>query len=195
VTTLHLSRDERVSSILHAASEIVMESGVEAATITAIATRSGVSRQWLYDFFPDVNAIFGALYDEVQSKYFSSPEVPLPKTSNFGDFVKQQSSIYLTMPVAYAMVTSYALNGGSRSSSSGSALRAMMLKSFETDWVDPLVAVGFARAEVFGTILTITNAAVGLNIAINEGLTTYEVAEHRLHAIIDAMMGTASTPA
>ncbi len=194
MTTLHLSRDERVTSILQAASEIVMESGVEAATITAIATRSGVSRQWLYDFFPDVNAIFSALYDEVQRKYFANADIPAPKTAFFGDYVKQQSSIYLTMPVAFAMVTSYALNGGSRNSSSGAALRAMMIQSFETDWVDPLVAVGFGRAEVFGTILTITNAAVGLNIAINEGLTTHDVAERRLHAIIDAMMGTASEP-
>ena len=47
MTTIHLTRDERISTILQAASEIVVESGVEAATITAIANRSGVSRQWL----------------------------------------------------------------------------------------------------------------------------------------------------
>ncbi len=195
MTTIHLSRDERIGTILQATSEIVMESGVEAATITSIATRSGVSRQWLYDFFPDVNAIFAALYDEVQRKYFATNPVALPRTADFSEYVKRQSSVYLTMPVAYAMVTSYALNGGSRSSSSAAALREMMLQTFETDWVAPLVEAGFGRDAVLGSILTVTNAAVGLNIAINEGLTSYEVAERRLHAIVDAIMGTASDPA
>jgi AcrR family transcriptional regulator len=194
MTTIHLSRDERVSTILQAASEIVMESGVEAATITAIANRSGVSRQWLYDFFPDVNAIFAALYDEVERKYFHTDNVVKPKTESFSNYVKRQSSVYLTMPVAFAMVTSYALNGGARNSESGAALRAMMIGTWEKSWVDPLVEAGFGRSEVFGSILTITNAAVGLNIAINEGLTTHEVAERRLHAIIDAIMGSASDP-
>ena len=194
MTTVHLTRDERIGTILQAASEIVIESGVDAATITSIANRSGVSRQWLYDFFPDVNAIFTALYDEVQEKYFHVDDVVAPKNLGFADYVKAQSDVYLTMPTAFAMVTSYAFNGGARNSTSGGALRRMMIASFEEAWVDPLVAVGYSRADVFGSILTITNAAIGLNIAIAEGLTTFAVAQNRLHAIIDAIIGSSSKP-
>lgn len=194
MTTVHLSRDERIETILQAASEIVMESGVEAATITSIANRSGVSRQWLYDFFPDVTAIFRALYDEVQEKYFHMDNSVEPKNFDFADYVKAQSAVYLTMPVSFAMVASYALNGGARGSSSGAQLRELMIDSFDEAWVQPLIAVGYTREEVFGSIVTITNTAIGLNIAINDGLTTYDVAVRRLNGVIDSLMGAASTP-
>ena len=117
-----------------------------------------------------------------------------PKNLDFAEYVKRQSTIYLTMPAAFAMVTSYALNGGARTSSSGAALRAMIIRTFEEAWVEPLIAVGYAREDVFGSIMTVTNAAVGLNIAVAEGLTTFAIAEHRLHRVIDAIIGTSSTP-
>jgi AcrR family transcriptional regulator len=188
MTTIHLSRDERLTSILRAASEIIMESGIESTTITAIATRSGVSRQWLYDFFPDVEAILRALYVEAQRQYFTDDVMVLPGSEGYREFVQRGSLEWLRMPVAFAMLTSYALNGGSRNTTSGLTLRAFILETFERRWIDPLTAFGYGREALYGSIMTIINAAVGLNVAVAEGLTTMEVAERRLGTIIDAIL-------
>lgn len=187
MTTIHLSRDERLTSILKAAAEIIMESGIESTTITAIATRSGVSRQWLYDFFPDVEAILQALYVEAQEQYFSHEPLRLPGDADFVEFVKRGALCWLRMPVPFAILTCYALNGGTRSSATSSTLRSFILEHFERSWIDPLVAFGYARAVLYGSVMTIINTALGLNIAVSEGLTTYEVAEQRLFTVIEAL--------
>jgi AcrR family transcriptional regulator len=188
MTTIHLSRDERVTSILKAASEIIMESGIEATTVTAIAARSGVSRQWLYDFFPDVEAILQALYVEAQQQYFVEEPLMLPGDPEFTDFVRRGAVAWLRMPVPFAILTSYALNGGTRSSATSSTLRSYILEHFERTWVDPMVAFGYSRAVLYGSIMSIINTALGLNVAISEGLTTYEVAEERLFTIVEALL-------
>ncbi len=188
MTTIHLSRDERLSSILKAASDIIMESGIEATTITAIATRSGVSRQWLYDFFPDAESILRALYMEAQREFFIDDPLMLPGEEDFVAFVVRGSMAWLHMPVAFARLTMYALNGGTRNSTGGTSLRSFILENFERSWIDPLVAFGYGRAVLYGSIMTIINTAVGLNIAVADGLTTYEVAEHRLSTVIEALI-------
>jgi AcrR family transcriptional regulator len=190
MTTIHLSRDERLTSILKAASDIIMESGIEATTVTAVATRSGVSRQWLYDFFPDVEGILRALYVEAQDQYFNHEPLHLPGDADFTAYVKRNALAWLQMPVPFAMLTSYALNGGSRHATSSSTLRSFILEHFERSYVDPLVAFGYARAVLYGSIMTIINTALGLNVAVAEGLTTYEVAEQRLFTVIDAILAT-----
>ena len=194
MTTIHLSRDERMSTILRAATEIVMESGIESATITSIANRSGVSRQWLYEFYPDVESILAAMYEEAQREFFQREGRPQPRTTNFIDAVKSETCVFLRMPVAFAMVVSYALNGGARNSIRGATLRKLILDSYESGWVEPLLAAGFSREEIYGSIMTLTNAAVGLNIAVSEGFTTLEIAERRLIGVVDSLIGSASQP-
>jgi AcrR family transcriptional regulator len=190
MTTIHLSRDERLTSILRAASDIIIESGIEATTITAIATRSGVSRQWLYDFFPDVEAIMRALYEEAQREFFVDGPLLLPGDDDFVDFVKRGAVAWLQMPVAFAILTSHALNGGVRSNSPSVTLRSFILESFERSWIDPFIAFGYAREVLYGSIMTIISTAVGLNIAVAEDLTTYEVAERRLFTVIEAIIAS-----
>jgi AcrR family transcriptional regulator len=183
-----------MSSILHAATDVVMEKGIEAATITAIANRSGVSRQWLYDFFPDVDSILAALYEETQREYFTGPRFDPSTATTFAEYVEKESLAFLDMPVAFAIVTSYALNGGTSKSSSGSALRDLILDSYEQAWVTPLVKIGFTREQVYASIVAITNCIVGLSIAIHEGLTSRDIAEQRVIAVVRAIVGDTEFP-
>jgi len=183
-----------MSSILQAAMDVVMEKGIEAATVTAIANRSGVSRQWLYDFFPDVDSILAALYEETQREYFAAPRAQRPPASNFADFVEQETLIWLELPVAFCIVTSYALNGGTANANSGSTLRNLILGSFDDVWVAPLVKAGYTSEEVYASIITITNCVVGLAIAVHEGLTTKEHARARVSSVVHAVVGEAPMP-
>jgi AcrR family transcriptional regulator len=52
-----------VAAILDAAAELVAEVGVEGLTVQALADRARTSKSSLYHFFPDVQAVLGALLD------------------------------------------------------------------------------------------------------------------------------------
>ena len=102
----HLTRDARISSILEATSDLIMKSGVRSVTMKAIANESGVSRQWMYKFFPDVESIPHALFVEVQTNYFGTLEAAEPRTPDFQLSIADRVSSFLDMPVTFAMLTS-----------------------------------------------------------------------------------------
>ena len=160
----------------------------------AIANESGVSRQWMYEFFPDVESILHALFVEVQTNYFETLEAAEPRTPDFQTSIAERVSRFLDMPVTFAMLTSYALNGGAHQGSAGSQLRTLIWDTFEATWIEPLVVAGFVREGVVASLLTLTNAAIGLNIAVAEGLTTRAIAEQRLLELVQAIIGLSATP-
>jgi len=53
--------ERRVAQLLEAAASVMAEVGYEAATMTAIAERAGASIGTLYQYFPDRDAVVGAL--------------------------------------------------------------------------------------------------------------------------------------
>ncbi len=59
----HARGQRRVAAILDAASAILVEGGLAALTVDAVAKRSGTSKSSMYHFFPDRDAIVGALAD------------------------------------------------------------------------------------------------------------------------------------
>ena len=59
--TLSDKRARTVESILGAAMLIVAEEGIAALSMSALATRAGVSRQTLYNYFPDVDAVLAGM--------------------------------------------------------------------------------------------------------------------------------------
>jgi AcrR family transcriptional regulator len=55
-------REAVTEAILEAAEAVAVESGLEAASAAAIATRAGVAVGTLYNYFPDREGIFAALF-------------------------------------------------------------------------------------------------------------------------------------
>lgn len=56
-------RSRTVGSILSAAMLIVTEEGIAALSMSALAARAGVSRQTLYNYFPDVDAVLASMVE------------------------------------------------------------------------------------------------------------------------------------
>lgn len=56
-------RSRTVHGILGAAMGIVTEEGVAGLSMSALAQRAGVSRQTLYNYFPDIEAVLAALVE------------------------------------------------------------------------------------------------------------------------------------
>jgi|GEM_PF-1825946 len=192
MSSTYLKRDQRVTTIIQAASQLVVEGGLEAATVTAIAHRAGVSRQWLYELFPDVDAILTAMYEQSVLEYFPALTSVTPEKDGYPEYVKVSVERYLTMPTAFAVVISAALHQVGETASLG-VLRDRILHSFDVEVVTPLEQAGFDRNNAFASVIAVAETAAGLNIAIARGLTTLEAAKRTLGHVVDAVTRSIST--
>jgi AcrR family transcriptional regulator len=181
----HKPHDERVRQLLDATCAIIVEDGVAAVTLTAIAKRSGVSRQWLYEFFPDLESIYVSLYEEARRDYLHGDNRPDLANTDMAGYLKWEIESYLMMPVACAILGNYALNGGSGDGLQGTLLRTFILDGIVKFWVNPMVELGYQREEIMGSVIVLMTSLFGLIIAIDARLTTLEIARERMHAVID----------
>ena len=193
----HLSREARLERLLNVADDLVTESGINAVTMTAIAERSGVSRQWLHEFFPDVESIYIALYLQYRTDFIVDEPIEI---RNIGDLEHQTTTeclALLDLPVASAIILSYALNSvGRESSTSGRpSLREVFMANLDARYVQPLVEVGYDRDEVTATVLTIVNMSLGLVMASRDGQIDRAVTAKRMVDVLRAVINdTVRTP-
>ena len=183
-----LSHEERFNAILEVSRSLIEESGIQSVTLTAIAMRSGVSRQWLYEFFPDINAIFAFVYAESQRVHFYEEHASQIVTGDLQAYLEGRALNYLDLPVASAIIGMHALNGGAKSTPSDITLRDSIYANLNQVWVEPMVARGLNRQDLMASIVSLVNTIFGLVIAIDNGLTTREVAQRRLTSTIGAVM-------
>jgi AcrR family transcriptional regulator len=186
----HLSREARLERLLMAASDLVTESGINSVTMTAIAERSGVSRQWLHEFFPDVESIYIALYWQYRNDYISDEPATIRSLADLEKLTCTECVALLDLPVASAIILSHALtNFGSESSNSGRpSLREVLMGNLEVRYVQPLVALGYDRDEIIATVLTIVNMSLGLIIAARNGRLEREATAQRMIDVVKAVI-------
>lgn len=65
----YLTADVRRSLILQAASHLIARDGLNGLTMVAVAKEAGVSRQLVYDHFPDLPTLFEAVFAEQARRY------------------------------------------------------------------------------------------------------------------------------
>jgi AcrR family transcriptional regulator len=65
----YLSAGERRALILRAASRLISRDGLNGLTMVAVAKEAGVSRQLVYDHFPDLPTLFEAAFAEQAQLY------------------------------------------------------------------------------------------------------------------------------
>jgi AcrR family transcriptional regulator len=187
----HLSREIRLEKLLIAASEIITESGISAVTMTAIAERSGVSRQWLHEFFPDVESIYVALYLQYRTDFVVESNAEIRSIADLASQISEECISILDLPVAPAVVLTHALHGLNRSphSSLRPTLHEVFTHNLEVRYVQPLVSAGYDRNEVLATVLTIVNTTLGLVIASRNAKLDREVTTRLILDIVNAVIG------
>jgi AcrR family transcriptional regulator len=65
----YLPAGERRSLIVEAASRLISREGLNGLTMVAVAKEAGVSRQLVYDHFPDLPTLFAATFAEQSRQY------------------------------------------------------------------------------------------------------------------------------
>ncbi len=178
---------QRIDAVVAVTTELIGTEGVRNVTLASIAESTGITRQWLHQLFPDLHAIYALIYEQMKKDYLRIDQ-PLPNDrAERIEFQCAQVPRWLDMPVAHAILGTYILNGSTRNSSQGSALRERMIDDMNRGWVAQLTEQGFAAENISSGILILLNSLFGVVIAVNDGLTGCAAAEIRLVALIRAL--------
>ena len=173
----HMKRDERVNSILDATRGLLLESGIESVTITTIAARAQVSRQWLYEIFPDVESILTELYIQAREQFFSAFSViSFDDGASPRELVEQRSDMLIEMPELYVRFLAYFLNSGLTHSVAVESVRQTIYADIEAKWVTPFLPFGLDRDVTFASIISVMQTALTLRIATLDGQISAEAA-------------------
>lgn len=183
---LHTADRER--SIIRAACQEIEEKGVSGISLTAIAKRAGVSRQWLYGFFPDLESLLMAIFRLAQGAEVQSDRGPEAVPVSVNEYLKGQTLRWITMPVAAAQVALYGTYSMIRGGPGPQRLHALMTDAVAQSWVKPLGTIGVSRSVAWSAGVTVSSAAYAERLAIHQGLTTRHDAREHLLATIDAVI-------
>jgi AcrR family transcriptional regulator len=184
----HFSYEVRLESLLTATSELLSEVGPNAVTLTAVAARATVSRQWLWEFFPDLDSLYAELFYRLRVEYLDMI-VESPETSaSLDQYFRAESWALVRMPTAAAMLGSYALNSHGSGSLTQSKLVASFYDYVNVRWIEPMMDAGFSRDDAWASTSLILNVAFGFSIGLETGATTAEVAQRRLARVIDSAL-------
>lgn len=125
----------RLASFLDAAADLFVEAGFEAATMTAIAERSGASIGTLYHYFPDKRAVASALVrqyaGEIEAQWKPLMEqAPKLTPQQFGElFIERMTQFVRERPAYLALLS--APTRFSRDPAARQALRSMIAHAFK----------------------------------------------------------------
>lgn len=183
----YLSGVERELAIVAAACSLIEECGVAAVTNTAVAARADVTRQWLYEFFPDTESILVAVYAQWERCFRRDALVACGNYVSLNDHLKEVSEHWLTMPVASAMVGLYALYCNRDGDGTAARVHRHIITNLDEGWVTPLVDAGLDRDRAAACVLGMNATAYAQRVAIHNELTTLDAARWYLHAVIDGL--------
>ncbi len=184
----HFSYEVRLESLLTTTSELLCEVGPNAVTLTAVAARANVSRQWLWEFFPDLDSLYAELSNRLRIEHLDLVVDAPSDMASLSDYFTAESWALVQMPTSAAMLGSYALNSHGSTSLTQSKLVAAFYDYVNARWINPMTAEGFTRDDAWASTSLILNVAFGFSIGLENGSTTADVARRRLAKVIDSAL-------
>ena len=178
---------QRIDAVVAVTTELIGTDGVHNVTLASIAERTGITRQWLHQLFPNLHAIYALIYEQMKKDYLRiDQQLPLDRAERI-EFQCAQVPQWLDMPVAHALLGTYILNGSARNSSEGTTLRDRLIDDMDRGWVAQFAEQGIAAENISSGILILLNSLFGVVIGIHDGLTGRAAVELRLVALIRAL--------
>jgi hypothetical protein len=156
--------------------------------LTAVAARANVSRQWLWEFFPDLDSLYAELFHRLRHEHLDVVVGTPEHSASLDQYFRSESWALVAMPTSAAMLGSYALNSHGSTSLTQSKLVAAFYDYVNARWIEPMTAAGFTRDDAWASTSLILNVAFGFSIGLETGATTAEVAQRRLAKVIDSAL-------
>ena len=191
---IRMAHGERATSILLTAGSILHESGVQAVTIVAIASRLGVSRQIIYTHFHTVEEILDSLYQRILNQHYTSVHPLDVGRDDFLDEVIYRVRHLFEMPVEDFTVVSLAFHASPNSDASTWRLNQKLREIAELNWIAPLVESGVDPVSALSGVYAIFGAAMQLRELVDSGRLTVTAAHAELERMTRAIMHESARP-
>lgn len=144
---------ERRQRILDAARYLILRQGLRATTMEGVAREAGVAKPTLYAYFPDKDAVFAAIVDELIADVVQGFDAAL---RGHGDVVARVGNAIAAKYKIVARVLEGSPHGeelyGEHERSAAAQFRAVEVK-VETDVTEALRSAGVERARPLAQLL------------------------------------------
>jgi AcrR family transcriptional regulator len=179
--------DDRRDHVIDAASDLLESRSIQDISMSSVAEAAGMSRVWIYRFFPDLASIFFEVYARSPMGMASATPAPPEQITALRSFMINRIDDYLDVRPACAIVGAYSLNCVRSTDSELASLADRVFSDLREAWVQPLVSLGNDSHDVWSKIVVFLNVHYGLVISVHRGLVSREAASRRLEEVIHAL--------
>ncbi len=184
--TKHVSQDDRRRMIVNAASELIEEQGVLALSMRAVADRAGITRVWLYNYFPDVDAVMLGVWNQWRIDLAGTTDFEPPRGRSVRDYLTNLVTLWLQMPTAAAMIGLHASTYMGMANDGPSSFIRTINADVERRWTLPLIASGVEHDRAVAAVVRVQASGLSTIIAFRRGLLTKENTVKTLNELISA---------
>jgi len=186
----YLGKDDRRKSLLNAAAELVEEAGWGVLNMSALAERAGVSRQLVYQHFPNLESLLGATAWAIFTDTMQGTALAI--TSNPDD-IKQaiRSAVFvsLDMPVGKGDALWQLIAGSGLNSPELETIRLGIRGVILKLWVPAIrKAKGLDQAAATGLGWMVILSFWGIRQLIRDGVLSREQGISQFDALLDRLI-------
>jgi AcrR family transcriptional regulator len=188
-----LTREQRSASIVDAARDLSFEGGFESVTMQGLATRCGITRQTLYQYFHSLDDVFDALFFRVFAEVILNwAPFTVIDEAFYRRVVSRVDFFWQIDPSIHRVVASTIF-----AEPHGEHARLKMRKRFsdqiDSNWIDPLVKIGFEREVAYSSVYAILGVTLHLRFLIDDGAVSLARARERVLTIVRALIPSSTT--
>jgi AcrR family transcriptional regulator len=192
MTRSRLNEDHRYGLLIDVISETLENKGVRGLTISSVAQASGLSRQWVYHFFPDINAAYSALYTRATRVYFANATPSPCDPDEWAEWLINRMLPLLDMAASDAIACNFILNEPSTENPGVAVLRDRMIEQFTQAWAGPFIECEVSYAQLNAVMTTLLSVVFGLALSISRGATDRQCAEGTVVTIVGSFLTAVS---
>jgi AcrR family transcriptional regulator len=182
-----LTRDQRRSSILDVAGDLVDQEGDDAITMSEIAIRVGISRQSIYTHFRSSDQILEAFYRQTIRQYFFELGSITPVTTSLRGSGFALLSRALVVPARLHRVVYSAFFAGPNGKTALASTQQRLYELIESEWIEPVSAKGVDRAVARCAVYATFSSMLQFRELMDRGLISFDDASLQLWRLTKTM--------
>ncbi|WP_414675801.1 TetR/AcrR family transcriptional regulator [Limnobacter sp.] len=186
----YLGKEDRRKSLLNAAAELVEEAGWGVLNMSALADRAGVSRQLVYQHFPNLESLLGATAWAIFTDTMHGTALAI--TSNPHDIkqaIRAAVFVSLDMPVGKGDALWQLIAGSGLNSPELETIRLGIRGVILKLWVPTMrKAKGLDQAAATGLVWMVILSFWGIRQLIRDGVVSREQGIVQFDALLDRLI-------
>jgi AcrR family transcriptional regulator len=184
-TRPYLRAGERRSQLLEAAAAVVGREGLSGLTIAGVAMEAGVSRQWIYEHFSDLDDLYRALILDRFASLDATIEAATRRLTGTELVTFAARQVFALAP-ADRQILRTLVDGGGRNSPELADIESELRERIFRRWTGLVRTFGHDEPEARAIVWAIVNALFGLADRIERDSLAVEKAVSLLEVLVQA---------